>query len=402
MIRSRCRQVYRWLFNDLPGVPRPSPRLPHTSGRIAQGLSCALLLGACSLTIDAERVQCSKNSDCTQRGGRFTGSICVDAICRANDSRDAAVNKPDACVGARCDAGNEGSPGSLLPDTNIECRADNDCLKQGLRGYVCVENACFKAGAPIECELDEECAERGIEYVDGRCVDGQCRPNPRWRCESTGATDKPEIQLDVFVRDSVTLEPIRDSRVLVCKKLDITCGEPVLETTTNKEGHVLFTVKSDFAGYLQFDKNKSYAPAIYQLPPYFPADGKLQPAPLLGAGLVDSLAELLGSKLDPARGNMMLVAEDCFGMPLPGVSFETKLDAKAVQLYVRDLLPTTTVQETDVVGNGGFLNYSPGNAVIGTVLRESGLKLSTVSLLVRPGFITVAYIRPELRTPELR
>lgn len=40
-----------------------------------------MAVGACSLTVDSEREQCSKNSDCEARGSAFSGSVCVEAVC---------------------------------------------------------------------------------------------------------------------------------------------------------------------------------------------------------------------------------------------------------------------------------------------------------------------------------
>ena len=56
-----------------------------------------------------------------------------------------------------------------------------------------------------------------------------------------------------------------------------------------------------------------------------------------------------------------------------------------------------TEKQTAEIGNGGYLNFPAGNAVIDLTLVAKKLKLTTVSVAVRPGFITIAYIRPELR-----
>jgi hypothetical protein len=68
-----------------------------------------------------------------------------------------------------------------------------------------------------------------------------------------------------------------------------------------------------------------------------------------------------------------------------------------VQFYVRDLLPSTSATDTADVGNGGYLNFPAGTAVISLKMSKTKLDLNTVSIVVRPGFISVAYIRPEQR-----
>jgi len=42
------------------------------------------LLTDCTLAVDADRVQCRTNDDCTSRGGAFTNANCVDSLCEAN------------------------------------------------------------------------------------------------------------------------------------------------------------------------------------------------------------------------------------------------------------------------------------------------------------------------------
>jgi len=125
----------------------------------------------------------------------------------------------------------------------------------------------------------------------------------------------------------------------------------------------------------------------------------LQPFPLLGSGvIIDALAAALGAGIDPKRGHLMLIAEDCMGAALAGVSFMSpQRDAQTVQFYVRDLLPSTTAMDTAEVGNGGFLNFPSGTAVINVGQTKARLDLATVSVVVRPGYISVAYIRPRAR-----
>ena len=70
---------------------------------------------------------------------------------------------------------------------------------------------------------------------------------------------------------------------------------------------------------------------------------------------------------------MMLIAEDCMGTALSGVTFTSaQADKSTVQFYVRDLLPSTTAKETAEVGNGGYLNFPAGTAVLNVKLAHLG------------------------------
>jgi hypothetical protein len=72
--------------------------------RIERGLLGAALVASfgsagCSLTVDADRVQCSKDADCAARGSAFAESVCVASVCEAADPRWAclgAANPPAA------------------------------------------------------------------------------------------------------------------------------------------------------------------------------------------------------------------------------------------------------------------------------------------------------------------
>ena len=421
------------------------------------------LLCACNLLLDADEKQCYADADCWGRG--LSGSTCVANLCRmqaptppANTSSTAggaavSVEPPAAGVGAgtagsraapapstdvpRASAGSSGeagrassagtgiapaggtgggiaapasgSAGNMAAAGSVasacsgsgcpECSTDADCERRGFAGGRCADSVCWPPAA--ECSIDSDCVAKGPEFMGGRCVAAQCRPNPRWRCEvepppETGSELK---ELSVLVRDSLSINPIPDVRIVACQKLDLMCAKPMVEGRTGKDGYLHISLPANFAGYLQQTDRSDYAPAMYFLPQAFPANGELQPFPLLGSGvIIDALALALGAGIDPKRGNMMLIAEDCFGMALPGVMFSSpQQDKSTVQFYVRDLLPDPSAMATADVGNGGYLNFPAGTAVLNLKLVETGLDLATVSVLVRPGFISVAYIRPRPR-----
>jgi hypothetical protein len=292
-----------------------------------------------------------------------------------------------------------GAGGSCAGANCPQCTVDADCEKLGMHGATCADAMCWAPTA--ECTMDSECVSRGPEFDGGRCVSSECRPNPRWRCEKPPIDDNaPGMKtLSVLVRDSLSLSPLPNIRAVACQKLDLQCSKPVAEAKTGSDGKLMIMLPSNFAGYLQQTDRTDYAPAMYFLPATFPADGVLEPFPLLAAGVIlDALATTLGGSIDPMRGNMMLIAEDCMGMALSGVSFSCPQgDDKTVQFYVRNLLPSTSATETAEVGNGGYLNVPAGTAVISLKMVKSGLDLTTITVVVRAGFISVAYIRPELR-----
>jgi hypothetical protein len=174
------------------------------------------------------------------------------------------------------------------------------------------------------------------------------------------------------------------------------CAQPVANDTSGSDGKLKITVPANFAGYLQQTERRDFAPAMYFLPTTLPADGVLPNFPLLASGaIINALALALGAGLDPTRGHMMLIADDCSGVPQAGVKFTSpQADKSTVQFYVRDQLPSTTAMDTPAEGDGGYLNFPSGTALITATEVKTNLMIATVSVLVRPGFITVSYIRP--------
>jgi hypothetical protein len=59
------------------------PPAPFRSALVS-GFLWALSTSACSLTIDADRVQCSVDADCAARGSAFAGAMCLDQVCQPN------------------------------------------------------------------------------------------------------------------------------------------------------------------------------------------------------------------------------------------------------------------------------------------------------------------------------
>lgn len=435
------------MFGPAPSVPRTNLNDRKTAApRAARCGASALFilsllwgsLSGCSVLTDPDRKQCSENSDCLALG--FTGSTCSAGFCQGPDSRMEMVtasleagivtgnaNNASAPLtdASRLDAMTSTGPigggesgaqpgpldgGSQTLDANSvaavdacsgaacpECSVNADCERRGVAGGLCADGRCW-ASAP-ECSVDNDCNTRGAEYVGGRCLSMQCRPNPRWRCEPPPPPPETGMkQLQILLRDSLSLDPLANIKALICPKLDLSCSAPIGEAKTQADGQLTLTVPNNFAGYLKVEE-ASYQPAMYFLPPVFPADGVLQPFPLLKSGIiVDALAFALGATIDPKRGHMMLIAEDCLGAALSGVKFASpQRDQMAVQFYVRDLLPSTSATETAEIGNGGYLNFPAGTAVLNLTKADNGLKLTTVSVLVRPNFISVAYIRPDRR-----
>jgi len=76
-------------------IPVPQRLLPGVG--VLGALGFVAWLTGCSVVVDANRPQCSKDSDCTDRGAEFAGSVCLAGVCEANQQWSCdAVQPADA------------------------------------------------------------------------------------------------------------------------------------------------------------------------------------------------------------------------------------------------------------------------------------------------------------------
>ena len=402
----------------------------------------ALVAAGCSFTFDSKREQCAVDNDCTVRGAAFAGTVCVSGVCQfsactgagcstassasttantggeaslvgfgdSGSTSDGAGGSSFASSGGQSDASEQDFGSS--PETSVdaalcpgpdcpgapECTTTADCEAKGMVGAECVESVCWTAMA--QCTVDAECLPLGLEYEGGRCLQGQCRPNPLWRCDrATVGTGSELVEIALLIRDAITLGPKRGVKGQACQKLDVTCQTPIKEALTDADGYLRMVLPADFGGYIEI-REPGYFPAMYFLPPALPLDGELSPFPLMTSNeIATAIAALaLGAELSPERGHMMLIALDCYDEFVTGATFDSpSKDEATLSFYVRDLVPDPHASGTGNTGDAGYLNFQPGVASIDMKQSESGLLLGRTSVLVRAGYISVAYIRPDFR-----
>jgi hypothetical protein len=429
-------------------------------GRCWLGALTVTLSSACSMLLDLSEQQCASDWQCQARG--LNDSVCIDNLCQQpadGAAGQGSTMRPDGTAGtagtaatagtgsvaprpddsARAGAGglaegpitagrgddtpgmadagvmtgnagssgaNAGAGGMSEPSGEDpscdgascpECRVSADCEQLGNGNGSCIEGKCWEQ-AP-QCEVDADCAELGPEYAGGRCQERRCFPNPRWRCEPVPPRAPDEmLELTLPVIDALRLELVPEVPLTACGKLDYTCERPFTTTVTMQDGRARLKLPGNFAGYIQQNERKDYAPGLYFMPVRLPADNVLSNFPVISTPAIAGLAFSLGTTADPARGHIMLVVEDCKGAAVAGVKFTSpQADDRAVQFYVRDQIPTTSAKDTPPEGTAGFVNFPAGVAEITATHLESGVKLATVSVLIRAGAIAMSYVRPETR-----
>jgi hypothetical protein len=408
-------------------------------------LACST--SACTILFDSARTQCKSDSDCRAVG--LLDGMCIDSVCQpikvsntpglgpetppalpsaglggsSTPTTSSEPQPPSAGVaglgtgrgetvprgnnvdrtpdddGGVTATGSSGTSGPAVPceGPSCACAADTECIARGIPGGRCVEGRCWEPEA--ECTTGDECITRGPEFVGGRCQDRLCEPNPKWRCDPllpASATDTREIILPVI--DALSRRPLADVPILACNKLDLTCMTPIAMVTTDMDGDAKLLVPTSFAGYMQQTERSDYVPAMYFMPALLPENGRLSNFPLVPNGSFTGLALALGAQVDRTRGHAMLIIEDCQGLALGGVRFSSpQADMATTDFYVVDQIPTSSASETTPEGQGGFANLPAGVIEITATEVKTGLVFNKVTLLMRAGMVTTAYIKPASR-----
>jgi len=367
----------------------------------------------------APRAEPASEAQSEGTAGAAAGAAAVGSSAVGSSPRGAAGSSGSAgsmlrgTAGARAGAGGMSSSAALAgsaagasgscPSSGCECMNNADCERMGVRNGVCSASICYEGAA--QCAADKDCEALGPEYVGGRCLSQQCMPNPRWRCEIPPLPSATETRkFTVPLLDALSLAPLSDVTLTACQKRDLTCARPVAQGKTGRDGKLVIELPANFTGYLMESERADYMPALYFFPNVIPENGVLNDFPLLSSGAVFAgLAAALGTSVDQTRGHMMLIAGDCFGMYLPGIVFSSpQQDKSTVQFYVQNQLPSLILKETASQGQGGYLNFPVGTPTIGIKQVKTGMSLNEVTLIVRAGFVTVAFMRPQPRVDVAR
>jgi hypothetical protein len=312
-------------------------------------------LGACSLLVPLDDVQCSTNGDCTSRGGAFTTSTCVNNVCVGRtipptDDSGPDVSAADAGVDAGEDAGDPewaclGQPGEVIPPSTQTIITFN----------------VFDALSAI-------------------------------------TTAGPQGGSDFTVLSSTGVPGIS---VQGCNPGDPLCNFPVTTPLqfTDDAGEATVTVTRDFNGFFQFAAPNFVPSKLY--PGQMQADASTfaPPVALLQIGEIEALASALKVDIDlgadASVGQLFFQAYDCFDRHAPGVTFSISVDGgpNSVQWYSRGVTPSTTVTDTDSLGAGGQVNVPTGAILVTATLSGTTTVLGNANVLVTGGGASFVWVR---------
>jgi hypothetical protein len=193
--------------------------------------------------------------------------------------------------------------------------------------------------------------------------------------------------------DLATDAPYPDVPVTACGLTDLDCLSPVADNLhTDADGLVNVRLTENFSGYLEINSDAA-VPYLFHLPDTGLRTQADYPLAMIA---IRSFSVLLGAfslPTDPSLASIGFRAFDCRGVPAGGVSFHSSAGGQA--WYFEAGLPSTTRTQTDVSGLGGFIGSTTGVSTLDAQLPD-GRVITTKSVIVREGWMTAGYLRPNV------
>ena len=325
--------------------------------------SAALL--ACESSSCAEACGVSCGASQLVAFGCDPKSSCRDTCCAAALERDRNLEAGllRVCSGA-CPAGDE-----LCPE-----RCAND----------------FPVGASLARAVEE-------------CLRTSCGPKPPWQCVGQvnwAGAKQSELEVGLTLQDYLTGKRLPGLTVSGCSAAGASCEPPPFGSqVTNDDGTATLKVKTPFSspyypGYLEVtgtSLGSTYHFLHYFTPPVIANSSMAFNAPSMETA--GTLATLVGVKLDPARGHVLLQLSGC-GASATRVSIAAdKADAMSTTFYLKDGIPSVELTE-NASETAGVVNLPPGLVEISAYANEICKTVGRVQMLVRPGALTFTRLPP--------
>jgi len=254
----------------------------------------------------------------------------------------------------------------------------------------------------VQCKTDADCEARGGDFAGSICVDELCteKPvveDPKWGC--IGKVEAPPTgQMDTLTArflDLLSNQPAQGITVKLCNKFDTPCSAPLATPTPAPNGDVTVTLPSDVEAYLEVT-GADYFQTLAFLD-HVAQDGN--PVVLLvPKSAANFIAKDAGVTIDPTKGIILARTVDCTNAPTAGASVSIFPSDMETRFYTINNSVTPNATQTDVAGNAGFVNVTPGSVTLTGTVGPSGKEYGKVQTLVRANAITAQVLRP---TPTL-
>lgn len=315
----------------------------------AAAVAGALLAMRCSLALDTSAQQCSRDSDCMNRGGAFASAVCANHVCLP------PAPGGDDGGGVQDDASSDpvwGCLGHVTMDT-----------PQAPTAKVAIPFWDLIRMAPVTDIAMQTCAK----------LDVSC--------------SKP---LGPFIR--VGQDGILRTEV---------------PTSTPFDGYgQIITVGDDEAGTAAVDDGGTatdagappsthWMPSLVFFNPPLVRDTTYGQVPLFHPDDVQLIAQSQGNTVDPALGIAFVGVLDCSGNPAAGATWEPSVvDMKSRRFFYINSFPDEAATATDKSGRGGLVNAPVGTLTVTATVAATGKRIGSATVLVRPGVASYTFLAP--------
>jgi hypothetical protein len=333
----------------------------------------ALGAAGCSLTLDTDKKQCSKDEQCADPYTCDTkAGVCVRPKCSGDSDCRSGICEKQLCERKQC---------TMAGD----CADDQACDATGR----CIE---------AECKNNDECGPLDTaEFLAGMCVDEiwGCRDEADERPAPTMPKAKYILRVYEFPGDT----PVADLRVDVCASVDAACANPLKGPTVaiDAEGVVTITnLPQNTFIHLKLQGPDVYTTHFYSQRPVRDVGGEVVDLGLVQQGLLDLASAPSGVPVDTVNnGTLLARVFNCKGEGGEDVTFSVSEVQAGTEVFYSesDYQPNEDLQATSASGVFAVANMKPGSSirVTGTV---GGQDVTAQTVTAYPEVVTVVNFYP--------
>jgi len=188
---------------------------------------------------------------------------------------------------------------------------------------------------------------------------------------------------------------VEGASVDLCAKDDPTCQNVLGTGTTDADGKVDIAAPfgpNGFDGFGVVTKQDYYTSLLQGSLPYVPEFGRVGLAMAQKAPFDALLATSFGITLEPAKGHVLVAANDCDGKLAAGVTIAPSTGAIEDAYYLSNGQPDSKASATTADGQWIALNLAPGPLALDLVV--DGMVVGHATVLIRAASITQLYLNP--------
>jgi hypothetical protein len=255
----------------------------------------------------------------------------------------------------------------------------------------------------VQCATDTDCTQRGGSFAGTVCQASVCVAEPTWGCLGNvvwpPSSGGGRVTAKLVLSDLVTTAPLTNATARVCGKLDPDCATPVTsDLHSDADGILTVDLPKGFDGFLEINEPNMLSPTLYFFYPPLDSDRLAPYVPLVPPSAFFTLATQTSITIDVLKGAAIAIGYDCQKQTVAGLQYGIDdANETTIPFYMEKGLPSVTASESDISGQGGFVNVTPGVRTLSASVGASGAKVGKVSVIVRKSLITYTTMVP---TPD--